>query len=41
LFLALRSTADGAVVTTKAAIEPVWHLPGIAKRFGVDEVRNE
>lgn len=26
------------MVTTKAAIEPVWHLPGIAKRFGVDEV---
>lgn len=25
------------VVTTKFAIEPVWYLPGIAKRFGVDE----
>ncbi|WP_157223299.1 GTP cyclohydrolase II [Rhodovulum sp. PH10] len=35
---------DGAVVTpggevrvTKAAIEPVWHLPGIAARLGVGE----
>jgi GTP cyclohydrolase II len=27
---------DGAAVT-KAAVEPVWYLPGIAKRFGVDE----
>ena len=27
----------GGVVTTKAAIEPVWYLPGVAKRFGVDE----
>lgn len=27
----------GDVVVTKAAIEPVWHLPGIAKRFGTDE----
>ncbi len=25
------------VVTTKFAIEPVWYLPGIAKRFGVKE----
>ena len=22
---------------TKAAIEPVWYLPGVAKRFGTDE----
>lgn len=22
---------------SKAAIEPVWHLPGMAKRFGVSE----
>jgi GTP cyclohydrolase II len=27
----------GDLVVTKAAIEPVWHLPGIAKRLGVDE----
>lgn len=25
------------VATSKAAIEPVWHLPGMAKRFGVSE----
>ena len=25
------------IKVTKAAIEPVWYLPGIAKRFGVDE----
>ena len=23
---------------TKGAIEPVWYLPGVAKRFGVEEV---
>ena len=27
----------GELVATKAAIEPVWHLPGIARRFGVKE----
>lgn len=27
----------GDLVVTKAAIEPVWYLPGIAKRLGVDE----
>ncbi|NET48793.1 MAG: GTP cyclohydrolase II [Merismopedia sp. SIO2A8] len=27
----------GELVVTKAAIEPVWHLPGVAKRFGVQE----
>ncbi|MEM9769978.1 MAG: GTP cyclohydrolase II, partial [Cyanobacteria bacterium P01_D01_bin.71] len=27
----------GELVVTKAAIEPVWHLPGIAKRFNVPE----
>ncbi|MDB4986811.1 MAG: ribBA2, partial [Myxococcaceae bacterium] len=31
----LRETGD--VVVTKAAIEPAWYLPGVAKRFGVDE----
>ena len=29
--------ATGGVVTTKAAIEPVWYLPEVAKRFGCDE----
>ncbi|MEL6160863.1 MAG: GTP cyclohydrolase II [Cyanobacteria bacterium J06623_5] len=29
--------AQGELVATKAAIEPVWYLPGIAKRFGVAE----
>jgi GTP cyclohydrolase II len=28
---------SGACVVTKAAIEPVWYLPGIAKRFGCTE----
>ena len=39
-----RLTADGDLLTengdvrvTKAAIEPVWYLPGIAERFGVSE----
>ena len=27
----------GAVRVTKAAIEPVWYLPGIAQRFGIAE----
>jgi GTP cyclohydrolase II len=30
-------TANGAAVVTKAAIEPVWYLPGVAKRFGCSE----
>jgi GTP cyclohydrolase II len=29
--------ASGAVSVVKAAIDPVWYLPGIAKRFGVTE----
>lgn len=29
---------DGELNVTKAAIEPVWYLPGIAKRFGIDEI---
>jgi GTP cyclohydrolase II len=29
--------AGGAAVVTKAAIEPVWHLPGVAQRFGCSE----
>jgi GTP cyclohydrolase II len=39
-----RLSVDGAIVhesgdvaVTKAAIDPVWHLPGVAKRFGVSE----
>ncbi|HEX7886698.1 MAG TPA: GTP cyclohydrolase II [Phenylobacterium sp.] len=31
----LHETGDIAV--TKAAIDPVWHLPGVAARFAVDE----
>ena len=27
----------GEIAVTKAAIDPVWHLPGLAARFGVDE----
>ncbi|MCC6647171.1 MAG: GTP cyclohydrolase II [Polyangiaceae bacterium] len=30
-------TAAGDVVVTKAAVEPVWWLPGIAERFGLTE----
>jgi GTP cyclohydrolase II len=29
--------ADGEIRVTKAAIDPVWHLPGLAERFGVAE----
>lgn len=29
--------SSGDLVVTKAAVEPVWYLPGIAKRLGVDE----
>src|SRR5215470_10110843 len=29
--------ATGEVAVTKAAVEPVWYLPGIAERFGVTE----
>lgn len=29
--------AGGELVVTKAAIEPVWYLPGIAQRFRVEE----
>jgi GTP cyclohydrolase II len=28
---------QGAAMVTKAAIEPVWWLPGVAERFGVSE----
>jgi len=30
-------TASGAALVTKAAIEPVWYLPGVARRFGCSE----
>ena len=29
--------ADGQTLVTKAAIEPVWFLPGLAERFGCSE----
>jgi GTP cyclohydrolase II len=32
-------TAAGDVRVTKAAIDPVWYLPGIAQRFGITESR--
>ena len=28
---------NGEVAITKAAIDPVWHLPGLARRFGIAE----
>ncbi len=28
---------NGAALVTKAAIEPVWYLPGVAQRFGCSE----
>ncbi|KAL2675770.1 Uracil-regulated protein 1 [[Neocosmospora] mangrovei] len=28
---------DGDVRVTKCAVEPVWYLPGVASRFGIDE----
>jgi GTP cyclohydrolase II len=30
---------SGDVAVTKAAIDPVWHLPGVAERFGVEETQ--
>lgn len=30
---------SGEVVVTKAAIDPVWHLPGIAERFSIAEAK--
>jgi len=29
--------SDGSCVVTKASIEHVWHLPGVAKRFNITE----
>eukprot|EP00002_Diphylleia_rotans_P009228 TRINITY_DN1927_c0_g2_i2.p1 TRINITY_DN1927_c0_g2~~TRINITY_DN1927_c0_g2_i2.p1 ORF type:complete len:297 (+),score=52.11 TRINITY_DN1927_c0_g2_i2:79-969(+) len=28
---------SGDIVVTKSAVDPVWYLPGVAERFGVDE----
>ena len=28
---------SGGALVTKAAVEPVWHLPGVAERFGCSE----
>jgi len=30
-------TANGDVKVTKAAVDPVWYLPGLAKRFDIEE----
>ncbi len=30
---------SGDVAVTKAALEPVWYLPGLAERFGVEETK--
>lgn len=30
---------QGDIAVTKIAVDPVWHLPGIAARFGTDEDR--
>lgn len=27
----------GELNVTKVAVEPVWYLPGVAERFGIDE----
>lgn len=29
--------AAGELAVTKFAVEPVWYLPGVAERFGIDE----
>ncbi|KAK6952300.1 putative GTP cyclohydrolase [Daldinia eschscholtzii] len=29
--------AQGELAVTKFAVEPVWYLPGVAERFGIDE----
>jgi GTP cyclohydrolase II len=31
--------AEGDIAVTKAALDPVWWLPGIAERFGVSETK--
>jgi hypothetical protein len=32
-----KEDAGVEVTTSKAAVEPVWHLPGMAARFGISE----
>lgn len=27
----------GELAVSKAAVEPVWYLPGVASRFGIEE----
>ncbi|KAF7374849.1 Uracil-regulated protein 1 [Mycena sanguinolenta] len=35
----MESTPSGVeVAVSKAAVEPVWHLPGVAERFGISEL---
>lgn len=29
--------AAGELAVTKFAVEPVWYLPGVAERFGIEE----
>jgi len=29
--------SGGELAVTKVAVEPVWYLPGVAERFGIDE----
>src|SRR5438132_659502 len=29
--------SQGELAVTKFAVEPVWYLPGVAERFGIDE----
>jgi hypothetical protein len=29
--------SSGELNVTKFAVEPVWYLPGVAERFGIDE----
>ena len=29
---------SGELAVTKVAVEPVWYLPGVAKRFGISTV---
>ncbi|CAN0398741.1 unnamed protein product, partial [Discosporangium mesarthrocarpum] len=31
-------TSEGQCFVTKCAVEPVWHLPEISRRFGVEEM---
>jgi hypothetical protein len=30
-------SSSGELNVTKFAVEPVWYLPGVAERFGIDE----